>query len=133
MFNGLIREIGEVINLSGANLEIKANYRPNLGDSIAINGACLSVTKILKNGFVVQLSFETQSKIAVENLKGKVHIEPATKLGERIDGHLIQGHIDAIGVISKINKTGIGSDFFIDLPNEILPLMANKGSVTTWY
>ena len=129
MFNGLIREIGEVINLSGANLEIKANYKPNLGDSIAINGACLSVTKILKNGFVVQLSFETQSKIAIENLKGKVHIEPATKLGERIDGHLIQGHIDAIGVISKINKTGIGSDFFIDLPNEILPLMANKGSV----
>ena len=129
MFNGLIREIGFVENFSGCSLRIRASYRPNLGDSIAVNGACLSVTEIYDAGFEVELSSETQSKIATENFASKVHIEPAMRLCDLVDGHLVQGHIDAIGKIEKIVKTSSGSDFFISLPSSVMSLMANKGSI----
>ena len=104
MFNGLIRELAEVISYSQNVLRLKAKFRPNLGDSIAVNGACLSVIKLYDDGFSVELSAESRANVAVENLSGLVHIEPAMKLAERVDGHLMQGHIDFIGVISAIKK-----------------------------
>ena len=130
MFNGLIREIGEVVSFSGNSLRVRAKFRPeHIGDSIAINGACVSVTQILADGFVVEISSETAAVIATQNLHGKVHIEPAMRFGERIDGHLVQGHIDGVGKIAKINKLQSGFDFFIDLPKDLMPFVANKGSV----
>ena len=129
MFNGLIREIAQVVSYSQNILRLKANFRPNLGDSIAVNGACLSVIKLYDDGFSVELSAESRANIAVENLKERVHIEPAMKLGDRVDGHLMQGHIDFIGKISNIKKNENGVDFYIDLPREAMSLMSNKGSV----
>ena len=129
MFNGLIREIAQVASFSGDLLRLRARYRPALGDSVAVNGACLSVTRLFADGFAVQLSSETARVIAAQNLHGPVHIEPAMRLGERIDGHLIQGHIDAVGEIYKISKLASGVDFFIRAPLHIAPLLAPKGSV----
>ena len=129
MFNGLIRELAEVISYSQNVLRLKAKFRPNLGDSIAVNGACLSVIKLHEDGFSVELSAESRANIAVENLKERVHIEPAMKLGDRVDGHLMQGHIDFIGKISNIKKNENGVDFYIDLPCDAMSLMSNKGSV----
>ena len=130
MFNGLIREIAEVVSFDGKNLRIRAKFRPeHIGDSIAINGACLSVTQIFTDGFCVEVSSETAAVIATGNFKGRVHIEPAMKLGERIDGHLVQGHIDGVGEIAKITKLKSGYDFFINLPKDLMPFVANKGSV----
>lgn len=129
MFNGLIREIAQVVSYSQNILRLKANFRPNLGDSIAVNGACLSVIKLHEDGFSVELSAESRANIAVENLKERVHIEPAMKLGDRVDGHLMQGHIDFIGKISNIKKNENGVDFYIDLPRDAMSLMSNKGSV----
>ena len=129
MFNGLIREIAQVASFSGDSLRLRARYRPALGDSVAVNGACLSVTRLFADGFAVQLSSETARVIAVQNLRGSVHIEPAMRLGERIDGHLIQGHVDAVGEIYKISKLPSGVDFFIRAPLHIAPLLALKGSV----
>ena len=129
MFNGLIREIAQVASFSGDSLRLRARYRPALGDSVAVNGACLSVTRLFADGFAVQLSSETARVIAVQNLRGSVHIEPAMRLGERIDGHLIQGHVDAVGEIYKISKLPSGVDFFIRAPLHIAPLLAPKGSV----
>ena len=129
MFNGLIREIAQVASFSSDSLRLRARYRPALGDSVAVNGACLSVTRLFADGFAVQLSSETARIIAVQNLRGPVHIEPAMRLGERIDGHLIQGHVDAVGEIYKISKLASGVDFFIRAPLHIAPLLAPKGSV----
>ena len=129
MFNGLIREIAQVASFSGDLLRLRARYRPALGDSVAVNGACLSVTRLFADGFAVQLSSETARVIAAQNLRGSVHIEPAMRLGERIDGHLIQGHVDAVGEIYKISKLPSGVDFFIRAPLCIAPLLAPKGSV----
>ncbi|HEC1889034.1 TPA: riboflavin synthase [Campylobacter jejuni] len=129
MFNGLIREIAKVQSYQNNTLSLKAKYRPNLGDSIAVNGACLSVTKLYKGGFEVELSRESRTHVAIENLKDKVHIEPALRYGDRIDGHLMQGHIDFIGMLEKIQKDENGVDFHISLPKEAMKFMAEKGSI----
>jgi riboflavin synthase, alpha subunit len=129
MFNGLVREIAEVISFSGNFLNLKAKYRPDLGDSISVNGACLSVVKLFNDGFCVELSAETRKILALENFKNRVHIEPAMCLGDRIDGHLLQGHIDFIGSITKINKNENGTDFFVRLTPEAMKFVANKGSI----
>lgn len=129
MFNGLIREFGKVIKFDGKTLSLKSSLKPNIGDSIAVNGACLSVVKVFYNGFNVELSDESKSVLAVQNLKGKVHLEPALKVGDRVDGHFVQGHIDGLGEIYKITTLKSGFDFFIKLPLNLMPLMANKGSV----
>ncbi|ENQ5006652.1 riboflavin synthase [Campylobacter coli] len=129
MFNGLIREIAKVKSYQNNVLNLKANYRPNLGDSVAVNGACLSVTKLHSDGFELELSHESRKYIAVQNLKDKVHIEPALRYGDRIDGHLMQGHIDFIGRLEKIEKDENGVDFYIALPKEAMKFMARKGSI----
>ncbi|ECR3050191.1 riboflavin synthase [Campylobacter coli] len=129
MFNGLIREIAEVKSYQNNVLTLKTDYRPNLGDSIAVNGACLSVTKLHNDGFELELSRESRKHLAVQNLKDRVHIEPALRYGDRIDGHLMQGHIDFIGKLEKIEKDENGIDFYISLPKEAMKFMARKGSI----
>ncbi len=129
MFNGLIREIAKVQSYQNNTLSLTAKHRPNLGDSIAVNGACLSVTKLYEGGFEVELSRESRTHIAIENLKDKVHIEPALRYGDRIDGHLMQGHIDFIGILEKIQKDENGVDFHITLPKQAMKFMAEKGSI----
>lgn len=130
MFTGLIREMAEVKNLSENLLTIKANYQPKIGDSIAINGACLTVVAISDYIFSVELSPETQSVLAMENYKGFVHIEPAMMIGDRFEGHIVQGHVDCIGTITNIIQNGNSIDFFIALSNEYMKYIISKGSVT---
>ena len=102
MFTGLVREFGKVKSLQGERLSILAKHIPNIGDSIAINGACLTAIEIFEGGFVVELSEETQAHIALESYKDCVHIEPAMRLSDRLDGHIVQGHIDGIGCIKAV-------------------------------
>lgn len=129
MFNGLIREIAKVKSYQNNILSLQALYKPELGDSIAVNGACLTVIKKHSDGFDVELSKETRTQIAVENLKERVHIEPALRYGDRIDGHLMQGHIDGIGTLRDVRKNENGVDFFIHLPQHLMKFMAQKGSI----
>ena len=131
MFNGLIRELGRVKSFVNNTLLIEANYTPNIGDSIAINGACLTVTKVLNNAFEVEVSPETQQIIAIENYfpNKLVHIEPALRFGDRIDGHLIQGHIDDIGEILEIKKNKNSYDVIIKVKPSLMKFIAKKGSI----
>jgi riboflavin synthase len=130
MFTGLIREMAEIENFSENRLIIKAKYKPNVGDSIAINGACLTVVEIGDNKFCVELSPETQSTLAMENYKGSVHIEPAMMMGDRFEGHIVQGHVDCLGTISNIIQNGNSTDFYIKLPKEFMKYVIPKGSIT---
>ncbi len=129
MFTGLIREFGEVKSFNGDLLCIKANYKPQIGDSIAINGVCLTAVKVLDNEFCVELSQESRRCIAYENLNGKVHIEPAMRLSDRLDGHIVQGHVDGVGIIESIRKDKNALDFVISVDTKLIELMMPKGSV----
>ncbi|APW66813.1 riboflavin synthase [Poseidonibacter parvus] len=130
MFTGLIREMAKVESFNNNYLTLKAKYSPKIGDSIAINGACLTVVKILKDTFTVELSPESQKILAMENYKNKVHIEPAMMMGDRFEGHIVQGHVDCLGTISAIKNNGNSTDFFIDLPCEYSKYIIPKGSIT---
>ncbi len=130
MFTGLIRDIGTVTSLQNNTLALTTVHKPKLGDSIAINGACLSVVSIAPNGFSVELSPETQRHIALERLSGKIHVEPAMMMGDRFEGHVVQGHIDTIGTIKEITDNGNSFDVIISVPAEQIPLIVPKGSVT---
>ena len=130
MFTGLIREIANVKSLSGSTLTIKAKHKAELGDSIAINGACLTVIKVLNDGFSVELSPESQKLLAMENYKNEVHIEPAMMMGDRFEGHVVQGHVDAIGTIKEIKNNGNSFDVFIEVEKKFIPYIVPKGSIT---
>lgn len=130
MFTGLIREIATVKNLTGNKLTIKAKHKAKLGDSIAINGACLTVIDVLNDGFSVELSPESQKLLAMENYKDEVHIEPAMMMGDRFEGHIVQGHIDCLGEIKEIKNNGNSFDIFIKVPKKFIPYIVPKGSIT---
>ncbi len=130
MFTGLIREMAEVVSYQNEILTLKARYRPKIGDSVAVNGACLTVVGLGENTFSVELADETREVIAMENLKGRVHIEPAMRMGDRFEGHIVQGHVDTVGSVTRIEKRTNGTDFFIAIPKEYLQYVIPKGSVT---
>ena len=125
MFTGLIREIATVKSLDGATLSIQAKHKAKLGDSIAINGACLTVTEVLSDGFSVELSPESQKHLVMENYKNEVHIEPAMMMGDRFEGH-----IDAISEVAEIKQNGNSYDIFIKVEKKFIPYMVPKGSIT---
>jgi riboflavin synthase len=130
LFTGLIREIAHVKSLAGSKLTIRAKYKAKLGDSIAINGACLTVIEVLDDGFSVELSPESQKLLAMENYKDEVHIEPAMMMGDRFEGHVVQGHVDAIGEIKEIKNNGNSYDVFIKVDKKFIPYVVPKGSIT---
>lgn len=131
MFSGLIREMGEVLYFRDNALRIKCDYVARVGDSIAVNGACLTAISIERDGFVAQLSQETQNTIALENFtpKSRVHIEPALRADSTLDGHIVQGHIDGVGVIESISYQKTQSIFFISTTQDTLAYILPKGSV----
>lgn len=130
MFTGLIREMAQVVSLKNNFLTLKAKYNPKLGDSIAINGACLTVVRFTSDTFTVELSPESQKILAMENYKDEVHMEPAMMMGDRFEGHIVQGHVDCLGTVSSIKNNGNSTDFFISLPSEYSKFIIPKGSVT---
>ncbi len=130
MFTGLIREMGSVKTLQNNRLSIGSSHKAKLGDSIAINGTCLSVVSIENDGFTVELSPETQAHIALERLSGNIHVEPAMMMGDRFEGHIVQGHVDTIGVINEIKNNGNSYDVFIEVEEKFISLIVPKGSIT---
>jgi riboflavin synthase len=130
MFTGLIREMATVKRYAGNILSLRAEYRPQVGDSVAVNGVCLTVVKVYPDGFDVELADETRSVIDESRLKGQVHIEPAMQMGDRFEGHIVQGHVDCTGEIVRITPRQNGTDFFIRLPESCMAYVIPKGSIT---
>ncbi|UTJ06431.1 riboflavin synthase [Arcobacter roscoffensis] len=130
MFTGLIREMAHVVSFKNNFLTLKAEYSPKIGDSIAVNGACLTVVRHTSDTFTVELSPESQQILAMQNYKDEVHIEPAMMMGDRFEGHIVQGHVDCLGTISSIKKNGNSTDFYVSLPSEYSKYIIPKGSVT---
>lgn len=130
MFTGLIREMATVKSFANNTLTLQASYRPKMGDSIAINGVCLSVTALSNDGFSVELSPETQGTVALENLKGRVHIEPAMMMGDRFEGHIVQGHVDTVGTVTQIKNNGNSFDVFVEIDPKFIAYIVPKGSIT---
>jgi len=130
MFTGLIREIATVKSYTNNILTIKSDYKAKLGDSIAINGVCLTVIKVLNDGFSLELANETRSIIDESKISGQVHMEPAMMMNDRFEGHIVQGHVDCVGKVSQITKSGNGTDFIIKVDEKQTRYIVPKGSIT---
>ena len=122
--------MAKVVVFKNNFLTLQAKYSPKIGDSIAINGACLTVVRVSSGTFTVELSPESQKILAMENYRGEVHIEPAMMMGDRFEGHIVQGHVDCLGTIKTIKKDGNSTDYIISLPNEYSKYIIPKGSIT---
>lgn len=138
MFTGIIKEIGKIINISGQGksktLEISCSRiinDINNGDSIAVNGCCLTVTDFTQNSFRADLSGITFSTTNFANAKinDAVNLEDSLKPSERLGGHFVSGHIDGIAEITEIKKQGNSYIFKIKPPDSLYPFIAPKGSV----
>ena len=138
MFTGLIEELGRVKEIKkkseGWKLMIEASsVLDDLkeGDSIAVDGSCLTVTRLFLNGFEVDLSLETLKVTNFSYLKpGKmVNLERALKVGERLGGHILLGHIDAVGRVESFQKKKDFALLTVEYPEVIESYLAYKGSV----
>ena len=130
MFTGLIREIATVKNYSNNILTIESKHKAKIGDSIAINGVCLTVIQVNEDGFDLELADETRSIIDESKLSGKVHIEPAMQMSDRFEGHIVQGHVDCVGVVESITALENGTDFIIKVEEQYIAHIIPKGSIT---
>ncbi|NKQ41589.1 MAG: riboflavin synthase [Sulfurovum sp.] len=130
MFTGLIREIATVKRYQDNILSIGSKHKAKIGDSIAINGVCLTVIKVSSDGFDLEVADETRSIVPPNKLQGSVHMEPAMQMNDRFEGHIVQGHIDCIGTVKGIIKRKNASDFTIEVEPKFIAYIVPKGSIT---
>lgn len=138
MFTGLIREIGRIRGLAPSRgvvrLDIDAPLLAagaSVGESIAVNGICLTVTAVKGRVFSVEAATETRRLTTFETWQrgNKVHLESALRAGDPLDGHLVQGHVDGVGKILSVKKSGGSLMMTVGLGPEMARFLTPKGSV----
>lgn len=138
MFTGLVEEKGQIISLrrgaDSARLKISARRVMEglaIGDSIAVNGVCLTVTTFDRGAFTADVMAETLAKTNLGELQPGdwVNLERALRLGDRLGGHLVSGHIDGVGTIVKRERHDIATLITIAAPGEVMRYIIKKGSV----
>ena len=135
MFTGIIEEVGAISRRSGADLTILAETvleDLKLGDSVAIDGVCLTAVAINSNSFVVQASPETLKQTTLNRLQAghAVNLERAMSAQGRFGGHFVQGHVDGVGRIEGITDQGEFSLWRFKAPDHVAEYLIPKGSIT---
>lgn len=138
MFTGIIEELGIAKKIDSlkdsARLTIECSKvleGSHIGDSIAVNGVCLTVTEMSSQCFSVDIMYETLKKTNLQELKqqSKINLERALQLQTRLGGHIVSGHVDGVGFISAIKKVGIANMFEITAAEEITSFLIPKASI----
>ena len=139
MFTGIIQSKGNIKEIlssrEGARLKINTNALDlsdsKVGDSIAVDGVCLTVTQLSGDGFTAYVSNETLACTTFSGLKQEqeVNLEKSLRANQGIDGHLVSGHVDGIGSVSSVEKDGDSVRIQIEAQNEIVKYIAKKGSI----
>ncbi len=142
MFTGIISAIGQITHVSplgtsandGVRLTVQANdfdmSRVKLGDSIAIQGACMTVVEFDQYSFKVDVSRESLNKTRGLDSIGEVNLEHAMRLSDTVDGHLVSGHVDGIAEVVSFEPVGESQQLRIQVPTDLSIYLAYKGSVT---
>ncbi|MBS0298422.1 MAG: riboflavin synthase [Proteobacteria bacterium] len=142
MFTGIIEAVGVIASIQpcekgqgGLSLAISAQQLDlsdvTPGDSIAVNGICLTVTSLAGNLFTFDVSQETlHCTQGLDRTGARVNLEKAMRLSDRLGGHLVSGHVDAIGTVVKLEPAGESFVLAIQAPESILRFLTHKGSIT---
>ncbi len=134
MFTGLIEEVGAVSRRSGSDMTVMAEVvleDLKEGDSVAVNGACLTVALLSEDAFVAQMSPETLERTTLGSLRpgDAVNLERAMAAGGRFGGHFVQGHVDGVGRIHSVQQQGEFSLWRFQGPPEVTKYLVPKGAV----
>jgi riboflavin synthase len=134
MFTGLVREVGTVASMVGGRLRIEApetSKGVQLGDSIAIDGVCLTVVAFDEKSLSFDAVPETLNRTALGTLDqgSRVNLEPALRAGEALGGHYVQGHVDGVGAVHSVAPEGEGRRVRFEAPAELLRYIVEKGSI----
>jgi riboflavin synthase len=141
MFTGIVEGIGKIKKISKITKNRSAihmivdlgKHRKGLkiGQSVALNGVCLTVTQLSKEGCTFEMIEETTKKTDLGNLKpgGIVNVERSLKAGDRLEGHFVLGHVDGVGIIKKIEKKPKEVQVWFEIPKNLTKYVVKKGSI----
>ncbi|MBC2770808.1 riboflavin synthase [Pusillimonas minor] len=143
MFTGIVAAVGKIVDVqllkageddAGVRLTLDAGGLPlertRLGDSIAIQGACMTVVEFTGSTFKVDVSRESLNRTAGLDAMGEVNLEHALRMGDSLDGHLVSGHVDGLGEVVRFEPVGESWDLRIQVPASLAKYLAYKGSIT---
>ena len=139
MFTGIIQAIGNISKIDSNGPDSRIVFKAGkvklddvkIGDSISVNGVCLSITEKIKDSFSSDLSSETLSLTTFIEMRAnsKVNLEKAMNFSSRVNGHLIAGHVDGVGVIKEMKNDGRSILILIEFPKELEKYISKKGSI----
>jgi riboflavin synthase len=142
MFTGLVAAVGRISHLEplgdtqqgGVRLTIDAGELDlrdvGIGDSIAVQGACMTVVALQPQQFQVDVSRESLNLTVGLDREGEVNLEKSLRVGDQIGGHLVSGHVDGMGVVQRFDPVGESRELVIRVPEHLARFMAYKGSIT---
>jgi riboflavin synthase len=138
MFTGLIQDVGTVVGMSvtgkGARIAIESTLGPEIspGDSIAVNGICLTATTATASSFEIDAMNQTLAVTALGGIAGgsRVNLELAMQASDRLGGHIVQGHVDGVGEVASLGDDGFARRVRVALGPELLRYAVDKGSIT---
>ncbi len=138
MFTGLVADLGEVkeIEHTGDGLRLTVTSRlaaeVGLGDSVAVNGVCLTATAVDGTAFTTEVMNETLrlSGLGEARVGSPVNLELAMRLDDRLGGHIVQGHVDGVGTVAEVLPDGFARRLTIKAPEQVLRYVVHKGSIT---
>jgi riboflavin synthase len=137
MFTGIVKELGKVeaveSSADGARLRISAKLASELGegDSVSVNGACLTATSVKGDAFEADVMQQTLGLTTLGELEpgSSVNLELPLRATDRLGGHVVQGHVDGTGTVSEINEDGFAKRVRVGLPEELMPYVVEHGSI----
>jgi len=138
VFTGLIEDLGTVEAVErgneGARLRVATSLASEVsdGDSVAVNGCCLTATAVTADGFETEAMNQTLTVTALGTVEqgSRVNLELAMKAGDRLGGHIVQGHVDGVGTVVSAEDDGFARRIRVGLPAELLRYVVDKGSIT---
>jgi riboflavin synthase alpha subunit len=138
VFTGIVRERGRVEAIEGGEEGLRLRVRApqtaavaSEGDSVALNGVCLTVTESRDGSMRFDAVPETLARTALRRLRpgGEVNVEPAVRAGEPLGGHIVQGHVDGVGRVTRVAPEGEGARVHVEAPPKLLRYCVEKGSI----
>jgi riboflavin synthase alpha subunit len=127
VFTGIVRDVGRVVSFDGARLVVETSVQGALGDSIAIDGICLTVVSTGDGRLTFDVVPETLGR--VKRFGREVNVEPALRAGDPLGGHFVQGHVDGVGRVQSVEAEGDCLRVFVEGPDDVLRYCVEKGSI----
>jgi riboflavin synthase len=127
MFTGLVREVGRVVSFNDGRLVVECETSAAVGDSVSVDGICLTVTDVGEGTLAFHVVPETLSR--TKPFGERVNVEPALRAGDQLGGHYVQGHVDGVGTVTAVKPEGEGVRLTIDSDEDVCRYCIEKGSI----